>query len=140
MYVIFTQILNYAFVLLLFLFIAYIARDLGKGLNVTASQKLEHGLNVVITPLDHPDKPYFFQMTHKSISIGRSPKCDIVLEDLYVSTMHARIIYENQVLILEDLNSANGTLLNNKRIQGAVSITLMDRVRIGRVEISFRKD
>lgn len=140
MYVIFTQILNYAFVLLLFLFIAYIARDLGKGLNGTDQKKSEHGLSLVITPLDHPDKKYFFHMTKKNISIGRSQKCDIVLEDPYVSTMHARLIYENNALILEDIDSANGTLLNNKRIQGSVAITLMDRVRIGRVEISFRKD
>lgn len=140
MYVIFTQILNYAFVLLLFLFIAYIARDLGKGLNATEAKKSEHGLSLVITPLDNPHKKHLFHMTKKNVSIGRSPNCDIVLEDPYVSTIHARLIYENNTLILEDIDSANGTLLNDKRIQGAVAITLMDRVRIGRIEISFRKD
>ena len=53
--------------------------------------------------------------------IGRDPaKCQIVLNDSEVSTVHAVVTKNNIQLILEDLNSSNGTILNGDRINKAV--------------------
>jgi hypothetical protein len=51
------------------------------------------------------------------ITIGRSKKCDIVIDSPKVSREHAKI-YQNQYLqwLLQDLDSMNGTILNNRRI------------------------
>lgn len=51
------------------------------------------------------------------VFIGRDPKkCQIVLNDSEVSSVHA-VLRKNMVsLVLEDLNSSNGTLLNGQRI------------------------
>ena len=56
--------------------------------------------------------------SHRSVTIGRSGKCDIVLNDEEVSTQHARITYDltTGVWLLQDLGSLNGTSLNNKSI------------------------
>ena len=49
--------------------------------------------------------------------IGRDPsKCQIVLNDSEVSTVHAVISKNNIMLTLEDLNSSNGTLHKGDRI------------------------
>ncbi len=58
-----------------------------------------------------------YQVDSAEIFIGRDPKkCQIVLDDPEVSTVHA-VIRKNLIDIsLEDLNSSNGTLLNGERI------------------------
>lgn len=49
--------------------------------------------------------------------IGRDPsKCQIVLNDSEVSTVHAVITKNNIMLTLEDLNSSNGTIHNGDRV------------------------
>src|SRR5579885_200241 len=51
------------------------------------------------------------------ILIGRALDSDIQIDNLAVSHHHARIFSEQGQLILEDLNSANGVLLNNGRVK-----------------------
>jgi pSer/pThr/pTyr-binding forkhead associated (FHA) protein len=47
-----------------------------------------------------------------SITIGREPECDVVIQDRQVSRYHARLTLENSATMLEDLGSKNGTYLN----------------------------
>ncbi len=47
-------------------------------------------------------------------TIGRAPDCDIIIDDGVVSRHHLRIICILGDCFLEDLNSANGTLVNNR--------------------------
>lgn len=47
-------------------------------------------------------------------TIGRAPDCDIVLDDLLVSRHHIRLICILGDCFLEDLNSANGTMVNSR--------------------------
>lgn len=61
---------------------------------------------------------YVFE--HKKVLIGRSGFADVVVEDCYVSKMHAVMILHADALVLLDLNSANGTTVNSIRISGAV--------------------
>lgn len=59
-------------------------------------------------------------MDSNEIFIGRDPKkCQIVLDDPEVSSVHA-VIKKNAIdVTLEDLNSSNGTILNGERINKA---------------------
>ncbi len=50
------------------------------------------------------------------IHIGRNPSCDVVLHESGVSRIHARIIVDRGEIILEDLDSKNGTWFKNKKI------------------------
>ena len=54
------------------------------------------------------------------IIIGRSPNTDIQIDNLAVSRIHARLIKLNDKYVVEDLNSKNGILLNNKKISKAI--------------------
>lgn len=61
-----------------------------------------------------------YQIDTNEIFIGRDPKkCQIVLDDPEVSTVHA-VLRKNAIdITLEDLNSSNGTILNGERINRA---------------------
>jgi pSer/pThr/pTyr-binding forkhead associated (FHA) protein len=50
------------------------------------------------------------------VTIGRAPDCNVVLNERSVSRHHARIFYESGHYWLKDLDSANGTKLNGKKI------------------------
>ena len=65
------------------------------------------------------------------IFIGRDPKkCQIILDDPEVSTVHAVIRKNNIDITLEDLNSSNGTILNGERINKS-SLSTGDEFVIG---------
>jgi len=69
--------------------------------------------------------------------IGRHGDNDVVLDHPSVSRYHARVLFGYQpapppdALLIEDLNSANGTLVNDRRVVGTTRLADGDRVRIG---------
>jgi hypothetical protein len=65
-----------------------------------------------------------------SIMVGRDRTCSVVLAHPAVSRRHARITMAGGSLTLEDLKSANGTYVNNTRVDKAV-LKPGDVVRFG---------
>lgn len=63
--------------------------------------------------------------------IGRSPKCEVVLDDPLVSRTHARIIVSRGSATIEDMKSANGVLVNGEPLMRARVLSSGDRVVIG---------
>ena len=66
------------------------------------------------------------------IMIGRGSDCQLILDDDYVSTRHARVVSSPNGIYVEDLGSTNGTYVNGQRITAPTTITLADTVRIGK--------
>ena len=52
--------------------------------------------------------------------IGRAELCDIIISDPFISKQHALLIREQNVVILVDLKSVNGTYVNSRRVQRTV--------------------
>jgi pSer/pThr/pTyr-binding forkhead associated (FHA) protein len=50
----------------------------------------------------------------KTEGIGRDSQCEIRLLDHTISRRHARMIFQNEEFILEDLDSTNGTYVNGR--------------------------
>ncbi len=70
--------------------------------------------------------------------LGRSPECDIVVDNIKVSRQHARLTKIGNDWNLEDLGSANGTFLNGKKVTNA-KISEQDVVTLGGIPISIKK-
>lgn len=80
-------------------------------------------------------------MDRPVLSIGKKKgEVDLVLDDISVSRMHARIILEKEEAYLEDLNSTNGTFKNGLRLQPYEKRRLEeeDEIRFGKVVLVFR--
>jgi uncharacterized RDD family membrane protein YckC len=74
--------------------------------------------------------------------VGRdSNSCNLHLDDPSVSRRHLKLFEENGTLMLEDLGSSNGTLVNGRSVQAGmpVELPLQGSVTLGAVELSIAK-
>lgn len=71
------------------------------------------------------------------LSIGRSAEADVRIDDRYASGVHARIFTRDGRTCIEDMNSTNGTLLNDATLAGEAELIDGDVVRIGDTEFRY---
>lgn len=71
--------------------------------------------------------------------IGRSPECQITIEDPLISRQHGRIIVRGGVATFVDLESRNGSRVNGRPVGEPVLLVDGDRVRLGAQELVFLK-
>jgi FHA domain-containing protein/zinc ribbon protein len=77
-----------------------------------------------------------FPLERTQTTIGRTPDCDIFLDDVTVSRRHAIVAKGAETFTLEDLGSLNGTFLNRHRIEQA-DLENGDEVQIGKYRLIF---
>lgn len=70
----------------------------------------------------------------RPVGIGRAPDNDLSVDNLAVSNYHARVYVEAGRLVVEDLNSLNGTFVNDLRIERA-TLHNGDAIAIGKHHI-----
>ena len=68
--------------------------------------------------------------------VGRSPECDIFLDDVTVSRKHAVLSRNGNDFVIEDLGSLNGTFVNRRRIE-SVNLEDGDELQIGKYRLTF---
>jgi hypothetical protein len=66
-----------------------------------------------------------------SLTIGRAPPSALLLEGAEVSRAHCRIDVDGDQVSVTDLNSTNGTLVDNKRLSGTAPLAHGTLLRIG---------
>jgi hypothetical protein len=77
-------------------------------------------------------------LEHNTLTIGRSPECDIVLDDRQVSRFHARVIWRQDHYEIQDLGSKNGTHLNGRHVIGTQPLRDGDEIQIAlRYKLAF---
>jgi pSer/pThr/pTyr-binding forkhead associated (FHA) protein len=74
------------------------------------------------------------------IVLGRGDRAEIRLEDPFASARHARVYEQGNIVAIEDLDSTNGTYLNEELLQTPRPLHPGDRVRIGDSEFVFEID
>ncbi|MCZ6786917.1 MAG: FHA domain-containing protein, partial [Planctomycetota bacterium] len=73
---------------------------------------------------------------HGSCSIGRSPECDLPIDDHQASRRHCSVVRVGGGYEMSDLGSTNGTLVNST-LQKKMVLSHGDVIRIGATEIVF---
>ena len=89
-------------------------------------------LTLVIAENGEPSPHLFHQV---EVSVGRDPTCDIILPDESVSARHARFSYHHNQWWIEDLESRNGTRLNQVEILSPTVIVSGDTMRCGKTSV-----
>jgi hypothetical protein len=77
-----------------------------------------------------------FPLERTQTTIGRTPDCDIFLDDVTVSRRHAIVAKGAGTITIEDLGSLNGTFLNRHRIEQA-DLENGDELQIGKYRLIF---
>ncbi|HEX6162836.1 MAG TPA: FHA domain-containing protein, partial [Vicinamibacterales bacterium] len=74
--------------------------------------------------------------TGQTLTLGRLKGCDVVVDDEAASRRHCTITGREEVCVVADLQSANGTFVNEKRI-ATVELQKGDKIRIGSTVIEL---
>ena len=65
------------------------------------------------------------------MTMGRAPGCTIVVDDTYVSQLHARVYRGDDGWYVEDIGSTNGTFLNGDQLTTGQRVRRGDRIQLG---------
>ena len=78
-------------------------------------------------------------LTQPSITIGREPGNDVVIDNLAVSRYHVKIFQDDGRYILEDLESGNGTFLNEQQVTKEI-LQDKDQILVGKHTLVFMSE
>jgi hypothetical protein len=144
--------LKLAFLVVLYLFLLWIARSALKDLrrpansdptrparpqpDATGIHPVAPGGNgrsgaarLVVDSVPGHDRGMEYDV-EEGATLGRG-NVEIHLEDPFASTRHARLVRQGGIVVLEDLGSTNGTYLNEELLEGPRPLHPGDRIRIG---------
>lgn len=74
----------------------------------------------------------------RTLSIGRSPENDLVVEDEEISRKHALLKNEGGAMEVGDYRTGNGTFVNGERVQQTARIQSGDVIAFGKVQLELR--
>lgn len=142
MYTVISDILKYAFVVVIYMFIYSVVKlvylDISDARRMSKADEDGYGyLKLINLRKDLNFKIYESYSIRENATIGRSKKCDIYINDKYLSKEHARIFFDRDKFFIEDLNSTNGTFVNGKEILSAHPVKLKDNDKISFGDVSF---
>lgn len=79
------------------------------------------------------------ELTAEPLTIGRSAESGLVIRDDYTSTHHARLLLWGEEWAIQDLDSTNGTFLDESRVTVPTPVPLNTKVRIGTTSFELRR-
>lgn len=112
------------------------AREAAADVDVQMIRALRPGTALLFAPTG-PTAGARYLLDEESVTVGRAPEADIVLDDVTVSRHHARFEVNGQGgYRLVDLRSTNGTYLNGTETDGA-DLVEGDVVQIGKYRLTY---
>lgn len=96
--------------------------------------KIPRGQSILVVR-DGPNAGENFTLG-ESLSIGRHPESEVVLDDITVSRRHVLIVHDGDGYQLRDMGSLNGTYVNNERVEEC-RLRHGDEVQVGRYRMVF---
>jgi hypothetical protein len=159
--------LKFGFLAVLYLFLLWVARSARRDLRADAPGTVEHRPEHPVIPADATGMysastlgsaglahraprlvverapghdPGMIYDLDGDLVLGRGEEAEIRLEDPFASSRHARIYEQGNIVVIEDLDSTNGSYLNEELLETPRPLHPGDRVRIGDSEFTFEAD
>ena len=152
--------LKFGFLLVLYLFLLWVARSAIRDLTryeastaaaepaeapgprrrESAMPDLRAGVEPrleVIAAMGH-DPGTTFDLS-EGATLGRADSAEIRVDDPFASSAHARIFPRGEFMYLEDMGSTNGTYLNGRQLRRPEQLKVADTVRIGDTEYRYQE-
>jgi hypothetical protein len=149
--------LKFGFLAVLYLFLLWVARsarrDLGRYEGGSIVEEASPGprrrqvaarprldvqprLEVVAAMGHQPGSA--FDVSHGA-TLGRGDSADILVNDPFASSAHARIFPRGDFMYIEDMGSTNGTYVNGRQVHAAERLNVSDLIRIGDSEYRYQE-
>ncbi len=124
----------------LYLFLWAVVRVLLRDLRAAAREPgAELGrLVVVSSPSGEPAVGASFSLDAVT-TLGRDVNATILVDDEFVSGIHAALTYRGRAWYVEDLGSTNGTFVNGSRVEGVAATTFGDELQVGNVRMRLER-
>ena len=79
----------------------------------------------------------FDLIPNRHMVIGRDGLCDIVLREKSLSRQHARVFFDGEHYLIDDLKSLHGTFVNGLRVKSPTALKDGDRIGVSTVQMTF---
>lgn len=127
------QVLVMAVAILFFARVLRVAQVEARPVNDVSSGRRRKSGSLALEFIEPIDRSSERVDVDNAVVIGRSPECDLRLDDNYLSSRHARVANDSGDLSIEDLGSTNGTYVNQELVKGRVHLERGDIVQVGGV-------
>lgn len=77
-------------------------------------------------------------LSGRQLTIGRAGDSDLIVDDEYASTHHAKLVFINGDWMIQDLDSTNGTYLDGEKVGTPMVVPLNTQVRVGQTTFELR--
>ena len=134
MYAIISDIIKYAFVVVVYIFIYSVVKlvylDISDAKRMNKAEDDGYGyLKLINLRKELSYRVFESYSVRECATIGRSKKCDIYINNPYLSKVHAQITFEEGRFYITDMESTNGTYLNGNKL-GTHPVRLRDNDKI----------
>ena len=133
MSVIIVLILRALFALSLFAFLGWVIYVLWKDQQKAIKTSLEYKIPSITLKVNKTDLEHSF--SQPEFFIGRDAQTDMHIPDDTLSAVHARVFYKNSHWMIEDLQSTNGTFINDERLSTPSVLVDGDQITCGEISI-----
>jgi len=129
-------VLRLLFLGLLYLFLAAVVRVLLRDLRAAAREPgTELGrLTILAAPSGERAVGASFGLDAVA-TLGRDVNNAIVLEDDFVSAIHATLTFRGRAWYIEDAGSTNGTFVNGNAVDGLAPVAFGDEIQLGQIRL-----
>ncbi len=117
----------------LFGFLGWVILVLWKDLQQTIKKSAEYQISPIYLTL--PDSGLAYNFSQPEFFIGREAQADLQIPDETLSALHTRFFFKNGYWMVEDIQSTNGTFLNEERLSTPSVLVEGDEVRCGKAQV-----
>jgi len=130
-------VLRILLLVLAYIFVGWIGYTILKDLQTLLRRRTETLTSPIILHVINTSEPIDMQFDKHKVIIGRDPDCDLTIADETISLRHCKLVFHHKQWWADDLNSTNGSFINDSPIDSAVVLTEGDILRLGKVLISI---